>query len=196
MSDSFMMLIDEDVSLADAPAVSASVMTAFRERGLITGELTPECVLGGAGFRVGPAIAEIYSPYPNGVRFWELKTSGIQPSIGRSFNQWSLGPVCEYFACPDCNQKHDPFDSPIVEAIIDAVGQWYERSGDMLVLCPACRSSSQLTQWKSRPPLGFGNLSFRFWNWPSFDLTVWKLDIPAMVRAITGHSIVTSWGRV
>ena len=72
MSDNFEMLVDEDVSLADAPAVSAKVIADFRDRQLIIGDPTPDCVLGGSGFRLGPVIPTIYTPEPNECRFWEL----------------------------------------------------------------------------------------------------------------------------
>jgi hypothetical protein len=190
------MLVDEDVSLADAPAVSANVIAAFRDRQLITGDLTPDCVLGGTGYRLGPAVPTIYTPEPNEGRFWELMTSGVQPSVQRSFNHWALGPSCEYFVCPSCDQKHSRSDSPIWDAIFEAVGHWHEPNGDATILCPACGNAANLTEWHSRPPLGFGNLSFRFWNWPPFDLPSWKVDIPELVRGITGHRIVVSWGHL
>jgi|GEM_PF-3286235 hypothetical protein len=41
MSDSFEMLVDEDVSLLDAPAVCNKVIAVFRDIQLIVGEPTP-----------------------------------------------------------------------------------------------------------------------------------------------------------
>jgi hypothetical protein len=114
MSDSFEMLVDEDVSLLDAPAVCNKVIAVFRDIQLIVGEPTP-----GMGI------------------------------------MW--------------------------------MQQLYARF---------CGNASRLSNWHSRPPLGFGNLSFQFWNWPPLDLPGWTLDIPELVRQITGHSIVISWGRI
>ena len=53
-----------------------------------------------------------------------------------------------------------------------------------------------VTEWRFKPPLGFGNLSFRFWNWPPLDSPSWRIDIPALVRDVTGHRIVSTWGRI
>ncbi len=196
MSDHFQMLVDEDVTLDEAPAVSANVITALRDRELITGDLTPDCVLGGNGFRIGQAIPTIYTLQANECRFWDLATSGIEPSIKRSFNYWALGPSCEYLVCPNCDQKHEEFDSPFGDAVFEAVGQWHDQSGAAIVSCPSCGNKAQITDWQSKPPLGFGNMSFHFWNWPPFDLPNWKLDIPALFHEITGHSIVITWGDI
>jgi hypothetical protein len=56
MSDSFEMLVDVEVTAAEAQALSNLVLERFRERGLIIGEPTPDCVLGDIGYRPGPAI--------------------------------------------------------------------------------------------------------------------------------------------
>lgn len=196
MSNSFEMLVDEDVSLVDAPAVSNNVITVFRDIQLIVGEPTPDCVLGGTGYRPGPAVPAIYLPEPNECRFWELTTSGVEVSIGRSFNLWALGPSCEYFICPKCHVKYLRSDSPIWDSIFEAADNWHGKNIDATIACPSCGNASRLSDWHSRPPLGFGNLSFQFWNWPPLDLPGWKLDIPKLVRQITGHSIVISWGRI
>lgn len=196
MSDSFEMLVDEDVSLFDAPAVCNKVIAEFKERQLIEGEPTPNCVLGGTGYRPGLAVPTIYIPEPNECRFWKLTTSGVEVSIQRSFNLWALGPACEYFICPNCHVKHIRSDSPLWDRIFEAAGNWLGHNIDVNIACPSCGNGAPIFDWHSSPPLGFGNLSFLFWNWPPLDLPGWKLDIPKLVREITGHSIVISWGRI
>jgi hypothetical protein len=62
--------------------------------------------------------------------------------------------------------------------------------------CPLCGQGRSITEWKCTPPLGFGHLSYRFWNWPPLDSPSWKLDIPRLLREITGHTIVHTYGRI
>jgi hypothetical protein len=44
--------------------------------------------------------------------------------------------------------------------------------------------------------LGFGNLSFTFWNWPPLDKPSWKIDIPARVKEVTKHKLVSTYGHI
>jgi hypothetical protein len=51
-------------------------------------------------------------------------------------------------------------------------------------------------EWDWMPPLGFGYLSFSFWNWPPLDAPGWRIDIPAIIGEITGHRIVSTYGHI
>src|SRR5207253_540544 len=97
MSDHFEMLVDVDVTAEEAEGVSRAVLHRFRKLGLITGRANGACVLGGKGYRPGPAVAGLYKLRKQECRFWELTTCGIEPRVGRGFNEWALGPVCEGF---------------------------------------------------------------------------------------------------
>ena len=188
------MLVDADVSLADANALSDSVVAEFRNRGLISGELTDTCVLGGAGFRPGPSLADLYEAARPEYRFWELVTSGVEPTVERSFNYWALGESCEGFTCPVCAAAIQSLDDPFRDAMTDAIGEWLNESGSAQLVCPHCSHATQVTEWHAKPPLGFGNLSFRFWNWAPFDMPGWKIDIRTLVRKTTGHTIISTYG--
>jgi hypothetical protein len=60
MSDNFEMLVDVDATPQQAEGVSRAVLDRFRKLGLITGKLNSDCVLGGKGYRPGPAVADSY----------------------------------------------------------------------------------------------------------------------------------------
>jgi hypothetical protein len=64
------------------------------------------------------------------------------------------------------------------------------------VHCLKCRKSRPIHEWQCKPPLGFGNLSFRFGNWPPLHSPAWKINIPAIVRDVTGHTIVETHGHL
>ena len=196
MSDSFEMLVDVDVKVEKAEELSRSVLDHFRRLGLITGDASSDCVLGGTGYRPGPVIPSSYKCEAHECRFWELITCGVEPEVGRGLNGWALGSVSEGFFCCACGRQPERPRDAFVRAIWDAVDQWKEESGPALLQCPLCGEKSSITQWRSQPPLGFGNLSFRFWNWPPLDSPSWTIDIPALVREITGHRIESTWGRI
>ena len=81
MSDNFEMLVDADATAEQADGVSHAVLDRFRKLGLIAGMVNSECVLGGMGYRPGPAVSESYMLETCGSRFWELVTSGVEPHV-------------------------------------------------------------------------------------------------------------------
>jgi hypothetical protein len=100
LSDNFVMLVDADATIEEAEEIKQRVLDRFRASGIIAGEANEECVLGGEGYRPGPAISQLYEPLPNaeslspfaermatmkGLAFAERKPT-IQPgSLPRSF---------------------------------------------------------------------------------------------------------------
>jgi hypothetical protein len=196
MSDNFEMLVDVDATPSQADEVARAVLDRFRNLGLITGDANPDCVLGGTGYRPGHAVAELYKRRKREGRFWELVTCGVEPHVGRGFNEWALGPSCEGFVCPACGAGIEPFDDAFADAIGKAVGEWMDESGPALVPCPECRNKRSIAEWQCNPPFGFGNVSIRFWNWPPLDSPSWKIDIPGIVREVSGHTVVITHGHI
>ena len=194
MSDNFEMLVDVDATPGEADAVARAVLNRFQKLGLITGTANRGCVLGSTGYRPGPAVADSYKLEKREGRFWELVTCGVEPTVGRSFNMWALGPSSEGFTCSACGAIVKPFGDSFGDAIHKAVGEWMEESGPALVSCPECRKKRPITEWQCKPPFGFGNVSFRFWNWPQLDSPSWKIDIAGIVREVTGHRVVCTYG--
>jgi hypothetical protein len=43
--------------------------------------------------------------------------------------------------------------------------------------------------------LGFGNLSFTFSDWPQLDSPGWRIDIRELVKEITDHRVVYTYGK-
>jgi hypothetical protein len=157
--------------------------------------LNSDCVLGGEGYRPGHAVQSLYTLAEREGRFWSLKTCGVEPEIGRHFNFWALGPVFHHFTCPTCGAELREDDS-FKDAVGDALNAWAAQSGSDTVACPMCAGEHPITEWPCKPPLGFGNLSFTFWNWPPLDSSSWKVDIPAIVEAVTSHRIVRTYGHI
>jgi hypothetical protein len=197
MSDHFEMLVDEDVTADKAPQLSRKLVKRFRELGLITGRLSAACVLGGRGYRPGPGVAGVYKLRKREFPFWELRTCGLEPTVGRTFNLWALGEACQGFTCSSCGAKMLSSNDKFSDRLAAAIAKWDKGSDNVLLGCTSCRKRLRLTAWECKPPLGFGNLSLCFWNWPPFSgPPSWKLDIPAFMREITGHSIVHTYGSI
>lgn len=196
MSDSFEMLVDVDATTEEAEGLSRAVLNRFRKLRLITGRANGNCVLGGKGYRPGPAVPKRYKLRRRECRFWELVTCGVEPHIGQGFNEWVLGPVCEGFTCSACGAEIKPFGQEFGDAIGQAIGEWMDRSGPGLLRCPRCGEGRSIAEWQCKPPLGFGNLALRFWNWPPLASPAWKIDIAAVVREVTHHTIVSTYGHI
>ncbi len=196
MSENFEMLVNADVTVEDAEELKELVLARFRELELIAGEANEDCVLGGVGYRPGPAISRLFRSDDQNFPFRELLTCGVEPKVGREFNYWAYGPSCEGYACPRCEAKFDSDDEELQETLSTAIGEWVDQSGLANVTCPRCTEDVPITDWRCDPPLGFGNLSFTFWNWPRLDSPSWQIDIPAIVREVTGHRIILTNGHI
>jgi hypothetical protein len=196
MSDAFVMLVDPVVTIEEASDLRARVLRRYRKDGLITGRANGDCVLGGEGYRPGPSIPRVYRPSKSEGRFWELKTCGIEVRIERQFNYWAYGPSCQGFSCPLCKAEYEPRDERMNDRFSDAVGQWVDQSGPALVRCAVCNGEVPFTEWLWEPPLGFGNLSFTFWNWPLLRSPGWRIDIQEITEKLTGHKLIYTCGKI
>ncbi len=82
MSDSFVMLVDQDVQIEEADETVGRVLHRFRDDGLIVGELDADCVLEGEGYRPGPALPKVYELREPEYPFWKLQTCRVEPQVG------------------------------------------------------------------------------------------------------------------
>ena len=193
MSDYFEMLVDVEVTEEHAADLGLKVGKFFQEVGLISGQSNRDCVLGGEGYLPGPAIKKLYEGGEE-QPFWELAVCGVEFVVLRGFNEWALGPAFENIVCPRCSTKIETLSDAFSDPVVESIGEWLEQSGSGLLVCPACQSGSTINDWQSKPPLGFGNLALRFWNWPPLDSSDWKIKIPSLFAEATKHSIVRTWG--
>lgn len=196
MSDNFEMLVDVDATAEEAAELARAVLERFHTLGLISGDPNGDCVPGGQGYRPGSAVADLYKRQTREGRFWELLTCGVEPLIGRGLNEWALGPVCEGFTCSACGAEIEPFGNEFGDSVGKAIGEWYDQSGAALLECPQCAHKRSITDWCCKPPLAFGNLAFRFWNWPPLDSPSWSIDLATIVREVTSHRVVSTHGHM
>lgn len=196
MSDNFEMLVDAEVTLGQAETVKQRVLNVLHEHELIVREADTECALGSLGYRPGPAVHEIYDLAPSELPFWDQITCGVELRVGRDFNHWAYGTSCEGYTCPLCRQQFDPDDENLAEVLSEAIGEWVEQSGPALVVCPSCKEQVRVPDWRCEPPLGFGNLSIVFWNWPPLDSPCWRIDIIELIRGAALHPLIRTRGHL
>ena len=195
MSDHCEILVDVDVSLDDAEQVRDNVIAELIRLGLIEPNLNAKCVLGGLGHPVGPNV-QLYIRDSEELQFWTLQTSGVEPTVGYHFNELGLGESCEGFRCPACTNSFTSDHSAFLDRLGEAFENWYKSHTPTAMVCPACNASNLLEIWDCKPPLGFGNLSFRFWNWLPFDRSGWMIDIPDLIAMLTGHRFVLTYAHI
>jgi hypothetical protein len=196
MSDIFEMLVDPEVTLGQADMTKKRVLALLHEHELIAREPDMECAQGSLGYRPGPAVHEVYELPENELPFWDHITCGVELRVGRDFNHWAYGPSCEGYSCPRCNQEFEPDNEDLADVLSEAIGQWIEQSGPALVPCPSCNGLVPVTDWRCQPPLGFGNLSVVFWNWPPLDSRAWRIDILDLIRQAMLHPLIRTHGHV
>ncbi len=196
MSENFEMLVDPEVTLGQAEMLRQRILAVLHDHELIAREPDMQCALGSLGFRPGPAVHSTYEPLENEFPFWDQVTCGVEVRVGRDFNHWAYGTSCEGYACPRCSQEFEPENEALAETLAEAIGQWVEQTGPALVVCPACNQQVPVTEWRSSPALGFGNLSVVFWNWPPLDSPSWRIDIRELLERATLHSLVRTHGHL
>jgi hypothetical protein len=195
MSAYFVMNVDADVTIEHAEDVKASVLAVFRDKGIIAGVANDDSVEDGERYFPGPACQDLYKPAEGKHEFWNMTNPSVEPRVGRDFNCWALGPSFEGSTCPACGVEFAPDDKEVFAILIDAIVESVKQSGPAIITCPSCKKDVQVAEWQCKPPHGIGNLAFTFWNWPPLDSAGWRIDIPGLVRQLTGHRIVCTYGR-
>jgi hypothetical protein len=196
MGDWFNSLVDPVIDEKGAEELCDATIVRFRDLGLITGEPDAECVLGGKGYRPGPALHDFLDDLGMAPSPFHLKTNGVEPQIGRHFNAYAIGPNFLHLTCPACAARFDDIRGVLLEQIGDGFSNWIERGEFTDVVCPRCGKATAVNGWECKPPIGFGNLAFTFWNWPHFDSPGWRIDLRKIVSDVTGHPTVYTWGKI
>lgn len=94
--------------------------------------------------------------------FLEHEVNGVVGRIRRSIVD--PGSFEAEAICPECLQAR-PFD----EAWEARASDWVQHADQTDLECPHCGEITPVEDWAYDPPLGFGNLSVTFWNWPSIN---------------------------
>jgi hypothetical protein len=136
--------------------------------GIVERELT-DCILSmrSHGHRPAPRFMTASSapedPECNNccyAKFIQMKVNGLQIIKGRHVSV--AGGSYDCAICPGCGTERPVFD----ERWNAACTVWIEWQGAGDLECERCRVSHGLAEWRHRDTIGFGALTFNFWNWP------------------------------
>jgi|GEM_PF-1783874 len=151
-------VVDRDVSNENANEVAKNIIQWLSAEGIIQSELE-HCVLSQKefGYRPGKNSSLVTQ---GGEAVYESAVNGLELIIKREASINNQGDF-ESILCPNCNTK-----SPQDKTWSNAVTDWYE-GGQGQLECVHCKHTTPVSEWEHIDPWGFGELTFKFWNWPS-----------------------------
>jgi hypothetical protein len=188
MGERFQTIVDTEATLEEADHLARHVVAFLTERGVL-GRPSEE-----GGYARGPnalAISErephpenrpaVHEPIPP-VYFH------LQVVIGRNTQSSDLNEFQPPRAsCPACGKSLEDLEAEWVPA----AQAWIAGDTEASLACPSCGKITGVSRWAYGSGYGFGNLAFRFWNWPPF--TREFLDL--MAKEL-GHPIARVEGKM
>ena len=188
MGDYFQTIIDTQAGMDEAPELAQHLVSFLAGKGIV--EPTPSAE---GGYPRGPrALAISVAPRDQGPRIPDHEPIPpnyfhLQVVVGRMTHPDTMSAFePSSAACPRCRKEIEDLEADWSTAAQD----WMAGDNDASLSCSGCGASSPVTGWIYKAGYGFGNLAFRFWNWPPF--TPAFLD---EVRRELGHRIVLVGGK-
>ena len=160
MADLFQTVIDTQVRPDQADHLARHVVEFLAGKGVIAASPSEE-----GGYPRGPRALEISDPAVGRTAHETIPPvySHLQVIIGRAIHSGDMSdPRSPRAICPKCAAVFDDPD----EEWPAAVQGWLAGDDDSSLGCPGCGAAAPVTAWGYDSGTGFGNLAFRFWNWP------------------------------
>ncbi|HLY07808.1 MAG TPA: hypothetical protein VKW04_00760 [Planctomycetota bacterium] len=162
MADYFQTIVDTGAGLGEADHLARHVVSLLSGRGVVAATPSEE-----GGYDRGPHATDISAEAPPGpsLRHESIPPvySHLQVLIGRMTHASDLSEFKTPRAlCPACGAElQDPEGD--WQAAVQA---WIGGDDDAVLPCAACGKEAPVAAWNYDSTYGFGNLAFRFWNWP------------------------------
>jgi hypothetical protein len=162
MADYFQTIVDTRAGLEEADHLARQVVLLLSGRGVVAPTPSEE-----GGYDRGPNAADISQAdaAAASLRHESIPPvySHLQVLIGRMTHSVDLSEFKVPRAlCPACGKELDDPDGDWQAA----VQLWLGGDDESGLLCAACGQESPVAAWVYDSRFGFGNLAFRFWNWP------------------------------
>lgn len=160
MADYFQTIVDTRARLDDADHLARHVVAWLAEQGVVKPSPSQE-----GGYDRGPRALEISLPAPVRRAHEQLPPvhSHLQVLIGRMTHSQSLSEFREPRAgCPSCGEFLDHGDGEWQAATQD----WLGGDAAAALRCGKCGKESRVVSWAYGRLFAYGELAFRFWNWP------------------------------
>jgi hypothetical protein len=185
MGDHFQIIVAQDISLDQAETLASKIQKWLIDEGIIEAIPTHGCVPGGSGYSPGPNcinVVENADLFPT--EYW---TDGLKIVTGRTVFHPGQGSI-ERVICPEC--KTHITDEIYFKVVVEAIDNWYSGNEGRLQ-CLNCGGITPVTEWEFEPTWGFGNLGFKFWNWPPL-----KETFVASIKEQLGHQTLLVAGKL
>jgi hypothetical protein len=160
MADFFQTIIDTRVEAGEADHLARHVVSFLADRDIIARDPSEE-----GGYSRGPRALEISDVPPRRAAHETIPPvfSHLQVIIGRTIHSGDLSESRPPRArCPRCGLALDDPD----DEWRAAVQAWLGGDDASSLGCPGCGAAAPVSEWEYDAQYGFGNLAFRFWNWP------------------------------
>ena len=195
MSETYLALVDPTAEPSNAQGRADRILETFIARGILSGEKSTECVYGGEGYLPGPVLNACYQRGEHELCYWDmLTTCGVRFIAKKWVNMFGFI-VFEYSQCPGCGSRFGE-DSDFMRPLGEAAGDFYNRDGPSMLLCPDCEEAYDIRNWITEPHLGLCHLAIEFWNWPDFSRENWRISIPRIASEAIGQPLITTHGRM
>jgi hypothetical protein len=157
MGDCFQVVVDRDATQSEAAELATTIHRWLIDEGIVLAD-PPDCVLSSdVGYRAGPHYEKATSMAHE--HLWRLRTNGLDLITKRTVFHSGQGGF--ELVCVACADRFEP-----TEQWGEAIDEWHKNKGVGMLACPSCGHTQPITDWLHDPPWGFGNLGFKFWNWP------------------------------
>jgi hypothetical protein len=208
MSDSFAIVAFSDLSGADAVVALKEAEIVLRKYDLVAGEHDPTAILGQAPRVLRPSRGAVrYNAYLE--HTLGLRTNGVAFRGPGYFNIWALGSP-DWFECPACDGRIGQDDKAFGDLLNDLGTNGVAfANGEPTrpVTCPHCGIGSDVRKWRLDDPVLVADAAIEFWSWPGLErnatpaskaegLTLWALDLPAILEDVVGRPATLSWVRI
>ena len=187
MADTFQTIIDTGVRPGEADHLARHLVSFLAERGVIAATPSEE-----GGYPRGPRALEIAEAAPLRPAHEAIPPSysHLQVMIGRATHSKDMSEARAPKAqCPKCGAEY-PTDDPD-ESWEAAVQGWLAGDDDSPLACARCQVGAPVAGWNYHSEFGFGNLAFRFWNWPPF-----RESFLQEIRNELGHPVAIVRGKL
>ncbi len=186
MADFFQTIVDTGAGLEEADHLARHVVSLLADRGVVSSKASEE-----GGYDRGPNATDISLPalaLPTGHESIPPVHSHLQVLIGRMTHSDDLSEFHEPRAgCPACGKVLNDDEGQWQAATQD----WVGGDDDAALRCGSCGKESRVVTWVYDRFYAYGNLAFRFWNWPPL-----KPSFLEEIRRELGHSIMLVEGKL
>jgi hypothetical protein len=181
MGDHYQIIADLDVS-QELAEDSINQLRQWMISQKIISAVTSDCVLGSSSGGHAPAENYIMAVQESDPSHLKLRTNGVA-FISKRTVFFTMG---SELVCSNCAGRFEGGD-----LWTDAIGEWFENSGDGIFACELCGAKFPITEWQHDPPWAFGNAGVEFWNWSPL-----RPDFIKQVGDILKHRVRLVWGKI